>query len=267
MSTWREFLAGMFKMKVAGTSVAPATASMVASVEPAPAKDVEKVLVRIEWGGNKRRMVQELKKEPLRLFEQRLAPTPEDMRVLSKKLFDLVPQKSRAWKGVVLHHSATNDGQSVDEESITRFHTSWRYNGNIITKAKADELIASGKGQKVVPPWSDCGYNVVVETVDDAVVIFLARPLSEVGGHCSQNHRNRTHIGLCFVGNFDAAPPTSFKIDIAAAICRAYKDKFGFTNSDVERHSTWASYKSCPGLKFDDQQVRIRMNRQAGLAA
>lgn len=248
----------------------PAKSELTPAIQPPrpggsmPPKTVEPdVLVRIEWGGLKRQMVKDLRKEPLRLYEQRM-PLADLFKFLSPRIAALVPANTRTWKGVIVHHSATPDGKTADEEAITRFHTSWRSQGNIITKEQADKLIAEGKGQLVEAPWSDNGYNVLVELVDDAVTILLARPLSEGGGHCKQNRRNLTHIGLCFIGNFDAYEPGEVRLAVGAAICNAYKGKFGFNVSDVEPHRMHASYKQCPGVKFDMAALQARMNRHAG---
>jgi len=213
-------------------------------------KKEKEYLIRIEWGGKKRVMAKQLKNQPIRLFEQWLAMDDFDV-VIGDKLKSLIPNDTRAWEGVVGHHSLTADGKVVDEEGITRYHTSWRRWGNIITKQEADRLIAAGE-EGVEAPWSDNGYNILVEfTGDDTVSIFLARPLSKTGGHCKQNHRNRTHLGLCWVGNFDAIEPSPLKLAVGASVIKAYRDYYAFKNENVEPHRRWADYKTCPGRRFD----------------
>jgi len=212
-------------------------------------KRAKEYLIRIEWGGKKRLMVKEVRTQPLRLLEQRLSIDEFD-DVLIPKLVKLVPTNTRTWQGVVLHHSLTKDGLVPDEEAITRYHTSWRHKGNIITEAEAKKIIDFDDGETVTPPWSDNGYNVLVEFVDDSITIFLARPLSRTGAHTKQNRRNLTHIGLCFIGNFDAVEPKGHKLAVGASVCKAYMSKYGFNTDNIDTHRVHATYKTCPGEKF-----------------
>ena len=55
-----------------------------------------------------------------------------------KKEFDFINIKnSKEWRYILIHHSATVDGDVNDWDAIKKYHMSWRYQGNIITEKKA----------------------------------------------------------------------------------------------------------------------------------
>lgn len=71
------------------------------------------------------------------------------------------------------------------------------------------------------------------------------------GAHCPQEGMNRKGIGICIVGNFDEAPPPEDIFEKAADhtawLCRMYR----IPVENIGAHRDYASYKSCPGTKFD----------------
>ena len=60
---------------------------------------------------------------------------------------DSVPFCQRQYKNIIIHHSATPDGLVNDWDGIRKYHMSYRYNGNIITKEEADKLRLMSKKQ------------------------------------------------------------------------------------------------------------------------
>jgi len=159
---------------------------------------------------------------------------------------------------IIIHHSWTRDQELSDFEAIKRFHTSWRYEGNIITEDEAKQLIE--KGKKVTKPWSDIGYHYIIEkdltafnkadqflNVEDYVV-KVGRPLNQGGAH-TVGHNSKS-IGICVVGNFDKNRPNESQLLLLKMLIRYLKDKFG--DLKISYHREYASYKSCPGLQFYD---------------
>jgi len=84
--------------------------------------------------------------------------------------------------GFVLHHSLTQDGQSVSWPAIRRHHTT-------------------------VKGWLDIGYHVGVELAGAEYEALLGRPWDMEGAHCPQDAMNSHTLGVCLVGDFDKAPP------------------------------------------------------------
>lgn len=74
---------------------------------------------------------------------------------------------------IIIHCSATREGQDITAADIRRWHV-------------------DGNG------WSDIGYHYVIR-LDGT--IELGRPLAQVGAHCSG--RNQGSVGICYVGGLD----------------------------------------------------------------
>lgn len=113
-----------------------------------------------------------------------------------------------AWTGIVVHHSATAEG---DVESFRRHHVTVR-------------------------GWDDVGYHYVI-TRDGTVQI--GRALTIKGAHAKNPapSRNSTHIGICLVGDndFTDAQLASLRRLISRLSAR-------FDIKSVERH-----HEECPG--------------------
>lgn len=75
---------------------------------------------------------------------------------------------------IILHCSATREGQWIKTETIKRWHT-------------------EGRG------WSDIGYHFVIH-LDGSVDV--GRPLDRSGAHTKGY--NRTSIGICYIGGVEA---------------------------------------------------------------
>lgn len=166
------------------------------------------------------------------------------------------------WKGIIIHHSATKDNNYIDDwAAITRFHTSWRLNGNILTKKQVAEYrsdLKALKGNKppadwkwhgIVRPWRDNGYHWGLEIVKGKTVIQKGRPLTMQGAHCTG--LNDTHLGICCVGNYDNDRPSDSLYYNCAQLCATMIHMFpsimlGF----IEPHRNHAQ-KTCPGNLFD----------------
>ncbi len=53
--------------------------------------------------------------------------------------------KSRLWKGIVWHHSASPDGVTRDWGAIVKYHTSYRVDFNIVSKEEFDRRLKARK--------------------------------------------------------------------------------------------------------------------------
>jgi len=152
---------------------------------------------------------------------------------------------------VMIHHSATPDGVQFNTAAIRRFHTSWRFQDQIITEQKAHALLAEGmKG--VIAPWMDCGYHLLVELVGGEYECIVGRHEERPAAACPQGEMNTRAFHICLVGNFDKSPPPNeqLKVAIDRGIAR-WISKNGIPVERVVGHRDFNPAKSCPGTKFD----------------
>jgi len=151
---------------------------------------------------------------------------------------------------IIIHHSATKDGDVVDWQAIRRYHKSWAYQGKIIKEADARNLIAEGK--EVKHPWYDTGYNFGIEKINGEIETLVGRPLTFVGAHTKG--RNHDSIGICCIGNYDIATPAEEMYEAAANLCMVLVDIYSIPLQSIKGHRSFAD-KSCPGKNFDIQRV------------
>ena len=161
------------------------------------------------------------------------------------------------FKYIVLHHSATVDGRTNNWEAIRRYHTSWRYQGNIISEIEAAGRIK--RGEAVEPPWDDIGYHFGIELIGDKYQIMGGRSLDKMGAHAVGF--NLKGIGVCLVGNFDRVPPCTAQWETAKNLCRDLKKHFSTGLKIVGHRETFTMrgvpvQKTCPGKAFDLERFR-----------
>ena len=159
-------------------------------------------------------------------------------------------------KFIVLHHSLTKDGSVVDWQAIRRYHTSWKCEGNIITHEEATKIIQENPSlpkeerRYVEAPWRDIGYHVGVELINDHYEILIGRTWDLQGAHCSDGGMNSKSLGICFVGNFDKAPPPDEQWNLGLKITRFLMLNYHISAENVVGHRKYST-KTCPGTQFD----------------
>lgn len=155
---------------------------------------------------------------------------------------------------IIIHHSATPDHPILNDwEAHRHYHTSWRYQGEIITKEKADELISQGM-RGVIPPWDDIGYHHGVELTNNGLYHRRGRPENVDGAHClGMNH---TSIGILVNGNFDKAAPTSVMYLMTANICWDVCKRQHIKIENIDPHHKYAEDRTCPGTLFNMDLLR-----------
>lgn len=128
---------------------------------------------------------------------------------------------------IILHHSLTEDGQTVSWGAIRRYH-----------------MVDCG--------WSDIGYHFGIELVGRDYEIFVGRMMTDIGAHTVG--KNDSSIGVCFVGNFDAQPPPRKQWDLGLRLVKSLCEVFSIPTTLVYPHRRFAPYKSCPGRMFDTKE-------------
>ena len=188
--------------------------------------------------------------------------------VVPKPKLDLAidKSKSRAWKGIVWHHSASPDNQTRDWQGIVKYHTSYRVDFDTVSQEEFEQRLKAGKGKVFQRPWKDVGYHGGTEWVDGKVVFCWGRPLDQIGAHAgvkdASNLFNTEYIGLCAIGNFDAVPPKPEHWEFNLQVTRAFMEAFGITSARVIGHREVfvklgvPVQKSCPGKCWDLDNFR-----------
>jgi hypothetical protein len=160
-------------------------------------------------------------------------------------------------KGIIIHHSYSPDSKKANDwAAIKKYHTSWRYDGNIITEEKARDLI-SQKVKGVIAPWKDIGYHAGQEYEGGVLVRRIGRPESMNGAHCAEELMNRFTLGYCMVGCFDKVAPTDEELLMCAKWCAEKIKQYKIQGvNKIESHHKYANYKSCPGTAFPMDKLR-----------
>ena len=127
---------------------------------------------------------------------------------------------------VVLHHSATPDGEVYrDFDSIKKAH------------------LAKG--------WKDIGYHWVIEKVNGVLIAIPGRPESIEGAHC--HGKNFDGIGVCCVGNFEVEIPSEELYAFVANVCRGIMLRHPI--KEIGGHRDYYA-TACPGKNFDVEKVK-----------
>jgi hypothetical protein len=183
----------------------------------------------------------------------------------SKLQFDFDSLQSKAWEGIVLHHSATIDGVTRDTEGIIKFHTSYRIDYKVVTQEEFERRQAIGDGRVFEKPWKAVGYHFLIEYVGKELTLNYGRPLWMVGahaGHPISNKYNQDYIGICVIGNFDETIPPKETINYTVAVCKSLMKTFGIKKENILGHrETFVKLgvpvqKQCPGKNWDMDEFR-----------
>ena len=142
------------------------------------------------------------------------------------------PVPARAWKYVVVHHSATAGGGAA---AFDRMH-----------KAKG---------------WDGLGYDFVIgngtDTADGQVEVGFRWKQQITGAHAktADNRYNEYGIGICLVGNFDVDRPTPAQMQSLAKLVAYLTRTYRITPDNVIGHRDTKSTE-CPGKFMNVEIVR-----------
>ena len=125
-------------------------------------------------------------------------------------------------KYAIIHHSLTADSGTVSWSAIREYHI--KTNG-----------------------WKDIGYHYGIELVGPYYEVLIGRPTDVAGAHCMG--RNGDSVGICFVGNFDLAPPPDAMMKRAVVVLSPIINQLKIPSERIEPHSGYSS-KTCPGKMF-----------------
>lgn len=144
------------------------------------------------------------------------------------------PTRSRPWRWVVVHHSATHDGGAAE------FDKEHRANG-----------------------WDELGYHFVIgngtDTPDGYVEVGPRWHKQKHGAHAKtpDNRFNELGVGICLVGHFDQERPTQKQMQSLAVLTAYLMDTYDIPASRVIGHGDTKS-TACPGHNLYAQLDAIR---------
>ena len=127
----------------------------------------------------------------------------------------------RQIKEIIVHCSATREGENFDVAEIRRWHV-------------------EGRG------WSDIGYHFYIDLYGE---IHKGRDIAKIGAHCKGHNRNS--IGICYCGGVEAdgKTPKDTRLDCQkealTAVLRTLKAMY--PNAIVHSHNDFAN-KACPSF-------------------
>jgi len=125
---------------------------------------------------------------------------------------------------IIIHHSLTKDGSTVNWQAIRRYHM--------------DEM-----------RWIEIGCNYGIELIGTQYEILLGRFEGTIGAHTIGH--NIHSIGICFVGNFDEDYPDMAQWNKGVELCANIALRCAIPSANIKGHNDYAPYKSCPGKRFD----------------
>ena len=139
------------------------------------------------------------------------------------------------WKAIMIHHSATQNGNAAIIDD-------WHRNGN---------------------HWKGIGYDFVVcNGKSDGLVEVTFRwkeqiPGAHVGG-TPNNWANVDGIGICLIGDFSKRAPSQKQMASLTKLVRFLQKRYRISNSKVYGHNTTpgASGTECPGKYFPMSQFK-----------
>lgn len=154
-----------------------------------------------------------------------------------------VPQtKGRAWKYIVIHHSATPDGNAA------KFDREHRAKG-----------------------WDELGYHFVIDNgrggPDGRVEVGPRWPKQKWGAHAKtpDNRYNELGIGICLVGNFETGRPTPKQMQATARLVGWLMQTYNIPAKNIIGHDDTKS-TLCPGRYLSLAAVRAQaINVVAGV--
>jgi len=143
---------------------------------------------------------------------------------------------SKKWKYIIIHHSATDEGSSLD---FDRYH--------------------QGKG------WQEIGYHFVIDNgtkgKHDGQIEVCPRWLKQKNGsHCRAGDMNEKAIGICLVGNFSEESISAKQLDSLIYLVKTLRQYYKIPLNRILGHSQVAGARTeCPGRNFPWSRFKDRL--------
>ena len=138
------------------------------------------------------------------------------------------------WKYIVIHHSATDEGNALG------FNTAHHQRG-------------FDRG---------LGYHFVIDNgtrgkKDGQIEISPRWIKQQDGAHCKASNMNKKAIGICLVGNFSEDTVSSKQMDSLVFLVRMVQEYYNIPSSRIIEHGQVSGAQTeCPGTKFSWQRFK-----------
>ena len=167
-------------------------------------------------------------------------PKPRQDTIHSDFPRDWLPpaQVEKKWRAIVIHHSATENGNAA---IFDRTHREERH-------------------------WEGVGYDFVIgngiDSGDGEVEVTFRWRRQMAGAHCGGtpgNWANEDAVGICLVGNFNYRTPSERQMQSLSRLIRFLQKRYGISTNRIYGHcnTPGARVTDCPGRKFP--MARLKM--------
>lgn len=169
-----------------------------------------------------------------KLVQPRAVKPKRTQRSIDKNIpADWLPPSGveKRWTAIVIHHSATENGNAA-------IFDKWHREGNY---------------------WEGVGYDFVIgngtDSGDGQVEVTFRWREQKPGAHCGGtpgNWANKDAVGICLVGDFNNAVPTRRQMRSLLKLIRFLQRRYGIPQSRIYGHNTTpgARVTDCPGKRF-----------------
>ena len=143
---------------------------------------------------------------------------------------------SRKWKYIIIHHSATEEGNAL------AFHNLHRNKG-----------------------WETVGYHFVIDNGSigkkDGNIEASPRWIKQQNGaHCKAAQMNYKGIGICLVGNFNIEQVSEGQLESLAYLVNTLRQYYNIPQGNIIGHGQVSGAKTdCPGKNFPWVKFRNRI--------
>ncbi|MBN1354490.1 MAG: N-acetylmuramoyl-L-alanine amidase [Candidatus Omnitrophica bacterium] len=143
---------------------------------------------------------------------------------------------SRKWKYIIIHHSATDAGNSM------------QFNASHIQRG-----------------WKGVGYHFIIDNgtlgKDDGQIEMGPRWIKQQNGaHCKAGDMNEKGIGVCLVGNFSKDRPTRKQMQSLKYLVNKLRNYYKIPKNRIMGHGDVKGAKTeCPGKRFSVKRFRATL--------
>jgi len=146
----------------------------------------------------------------------------------------------KKWTAIVIHHSATENGNAA---IFDKWHRENKY-------------------------WEGVGYDFVIgngtNSSDGAVEVTFRWRKQLTGAHCKtpNNWANEKAAGICLVGDFNQTVPTRRQMQSLVKLVRFLQNRYRIPKSRVYGHKTTpgARVTDCPGKRFSMARLKSMLD-------